>query len=348
MTITGSTSARDRATIEDVAVAAGVSVATVSRALRGLPNVAWSTRERVSRVADELRYRADPSASRLATGRSRSIAIAVPLLNGWYFSQVLAGAEAVCAEAGYVLVVMCVADRAGRRGLVDATTSIDRRVDGIVFVDIPLHGDDLGTIAQTGLRTVTIGQSTDLFPSVGIDDVAVGELATEHLLELGHRRIGVIGGQAEDQINFVVPQLRQRGVERALATAGVAPDASLQVGGSFSVAGGREAMTVLMQAPEPPTAVFAMSDEMAFGAILAARESACHVPDDVSIVGVDDHDVAVVLGLTTVRQRVSEVGARAARLVLDQLEGVEVPIGRYESPIELVVRETSRKPRRRP
>jgi DNA-binding LacI/PurR family transcriptional regulator len=348
MTITGSTSARDRATIEDVAVAAGVSVATVSRALRGLPNVAWSTRERVARVADELRYRADPSASRLATGRSRSIAIAVPLLNGWYFSQVLAGAEAVCAEAGYVLVVMCVADRAGRRALVDATTSIDRRVDGVVFVDIPLHGEDLGTIAATGLRTVTVGQSTDHFPSVGIDDVHVGEIATEHLLTLGHRRIGVIGGQAEDQINFVVPQLRQLGVDQALAAAGVAADPAFQVGGSFSVAGGREAMAALLSRPDPPTAVFAMSDEMAFGAILAAREAGCRVPDDVSIVGVDDHDLAVVVGLTTVRQPVTEVGARAARLVLDQLDGVDVPVGRYESPIELVVRETSGKPRRRP
>ncbi len=99
-------SRRDRSTIEDVALAAGVSVATVSRALRGLPNVADSTRLRVQEIAIELNYRADPAASRLATGRSKSVAIAVPLLNGWYFAHVVAGAEAILTESGYDTIVI--------------------------------------------------------------------------------------------------------------------------------------------------------------------------------------------------------------------------------------------------
>ena len=178
-------SPRGRATIEDVAAAAGVSVATVSRALRNLPNVASATRERVAAIAEQMSYRADPAASRLATGRSRSIAVAVPLLNGWYFSQVVAGAEAICATTGYDMIVVGVSTGAARRSIVDEAASIHRRVDGVIFVDIHLPIDDVDGLADKGLRVVTIGESTHRFPSVGIDDVAVGDLATSHLLSLG-------------------------------------------------------------------------------------------------------------------------------------------------------------------
>ena len=337
-------SGRERVTIEDVAVAAGVSVATVSRALRGLPNVAFSTRQHVAQVAESLSYRADPAASRLATGRSRSIAVAVPMLNGWYFSQVMAGAEAVCAEAGYDMVVLGVSDATERRALLDNTTSIHRRVDGLVLVDIRLAPGDLDTLDRHGLRVVTIGHSTDRFPSVGIDDVAVGDLATTHLVGLGHRRIGLIGGQPEDPHGFHVPNLRRQGYEQALARVGVDIDPRLVVGGNFSVEGGRDAMAALLDGADPPTAVFAMSDEMAFGALHALRRRGRSAPHHMSIVGVDDHDLAVVLGLTTVRQDVADRGSRAMRLVIDQLEGAAVGVARHLGAVELVVRETCAKP----
>ena len=335
---------RGRATIEDVAAAAGVSVATVSRALRGLPNVAYSTREHVRRIADDLSYRADPAASRLAAGRSSSIAVAVPMLNGWYFSQVVAGAEAVCTEAGYDLIVLGVTGDSVRRTLLDSTASIHRRVDGLVVVDIALSDPDVNALADRGLRIVTVGGSTGRFPSVGIDDVAVGDIATTHLLDLGHRRIALVAGQPEDALHFHVPNLRRAGYVRALRRCGVTPDPALEVGGDFSVIGGRDAMAELLDRDDPPTAVFAMSDEMAFGALLAAKERDIDVPGDVSVVGVDDHDLALVVGLTTVRQLVPDHGSRAARLIVDQLTGVDVPPTRHEGPIELVVRETTTKP----
>ena len=335
---------RGRATIEDVAAAAGVSVATVSRALRGLPNVAFSTREHVRRIADGLAYRADPAASRLAAGRSSAIAVAVPMLNGWYFSQVVAGAEAVCTEAGYDLIVLGVTGDAVRRTLLDSNASIHRRVDGLVVVDIALTDADVATLADSGLRVVTVGGSTDRFPSVGIDDVAVGDIATSHLVALGHRRIALVAGQPEDALHFHVPNLRRQGYVRALRRAGLVPEPRLEVGGDFSVIGGRDAMAALLELDDPPTAVFAMSDEMAFGALLAAKERGIDVPGDVSIVGVDDHDLALVVGLTTVRQVVPDHGSRAARLVVDQLRGVDLPIARHEGPIELVLRETTAKP----
>jgi LacI family transcriptional regulator, repressor for deo operon, udp, cdd, tsx, nupC, and nupG len=335
---------RRRATIEDVAAAAGVSVATVSRAIRGLPNVALSTRERVAKVADELSYRADPAAARLATGRAQSVGVVVPLLNCWYFSQVVSGAEAILAAEGYDMIVIGVTGDAERHALFDDNRSIHRRVDGLVFVDVPLSGDDTSFLADRQLAVVTVGNSTSRFPSIGIDDVAVGELAADHLLQLGHTRIGVIGGQCDDPLGFHVPDLRRTGYERALRRAGITVDPALEVVGNFSVLGGRDATDTLLAADEPPTAVFAMSDEMAFGAVLSAREHGLDVPGDVSIIGVDDHDVSVVIGLTTVRQPVADHGARAARLVIEQLTGRSVGPTRVERPVELVVRSTTAPP----
>lgn len=335
---------RGWATIEDVAAAAGVSVATVSRALRGLPNVASTTRERVAAIAEQLSYRADPAASRLATGRSRSIAVAVPLLNGWYFSQVVAGAEAICATMGYDMIVVGVATGAARRSIVDEAASLHRRVDGVIFVDIHLPPDDVDGLADRGLRVVTIGESTTRFPSVGIDDIEVGDLATSHLIALGHRRIGLIDDQPTDPHGYVVPSLRRAGHYRALARANIAAEPALQAPGSFSLLGGRAAMHSLLDLPEPPTAVFSMSDEMAFGALLALRDLGNSAPTHLSIVGVDDHDLSVVVGLTTIRQSVSDHGSRAARLLIDQLEGHDVPVTRHDGDIELIERETCSKP----
>jgi LacI family repressor for deo operon, udp, cdd, tsx, nupC, and nupG len=335
---------RGRSTIEDVAAAAGVSVATVSRALRGLPNVATGTRERVVAIAEQMSYRADPAASRLATGRSRSIAVAVPLLNGWYFSQVVAGAEAICATTGYDMIVVGVSTGAARRSIIDEAASIHRRVDGVIFVDIHLPPDDVEGMADRGLRVVTIGESTRRFPSAGIDDVEVGDLATSHLLALGHRRIGLIDDQPTDPHGYLVPSLRRAGYRRALERAGIEPDPTLQAPGSFSLLGGRAAAHALLERPDPPTAVFSMSDEMAFGALQALRDLGRSAPTDLSIVGVDDHELSVVVGLTTVRQQVSDHGSRAARLLVDQLEGIDVPVARHDGRIELIERETCSKP----
>lgn len=334
----------ERATIEDVAAAAGVSVATVSRALRGLPNVANSTRQRVQEIAEQLAYRPDPAASRLATGRSRAIAVAVPVLNGWYFSNVVAGIEAVCTEAGFDTVVLGVSSEADRERLAADADSIHRRVDGLILVDIAFGASPLRAMLGRGLKVVTVGQSSDVCPSVGIDDVEVGRIATRHLVELGHRRIGLVNGQPEDPLGFVVPVRRTTGYREVHETAGLPIDDALAVSGNFSIAGGYEAVSDLLQLDEPPTAVFAMSDEMAFGALQAARERGLDVPHDLSIVGVDDHDAAIVLNLTTVHQDVADHGARAARLVLSQITGDEPSATRIDDAIRLVIRGTTAPP----
>ncbi len=333
---------RSKITIEDVAAAAGVSVATVSRALRGLPNVAPATRQQVLAVAERLDYRPDRNASRLAAGSTRTVAVAVPMLNAWYFSQVLAGVEAVLKEEGYDLLVHGVSDEEARRRFVAGRSPIGQRVDGMVLVDLRVLPDEAEALAADGVVATTIGFRTPVFPSVTIDDTAIARLAVEYLLDLGHRRIGLIAGVADDVLRFMVPDRRRSGYLDALNSAGAEIDPALEVAGDFSVDGGRDAMAALMKSDNPPTAVFAMSDEMAFGALQTARELGLKVPNDVAIVGVDDHDLAEVLNLTTVKQRVVDHGAVAARMLINTLnDGSTAAPEHYDASFELVIRGTT-------
>jgi LacI family transcriptional regulator, repressor for deo operon, udp, cdd, tsx, nupC, and nupG len=335
-----------RVTIEDVAAAADVSVATVSRALRNLPNVADSTRRRVIEIATSMDYRADPAAARLAAGTSRTVTVVVPHLSSWYFSMVIAGAEAVCAEAGYECLVMGMPALDHRDRLFAPGAQLERRTDGVILVNIPVSTEQAASLRARRVRVATIGTRTPGCPSVSIDDEQTAALATGHLVGLGHRRIGLISGQNEDPMNFVVPQHRRRGYETVLRDGGLAIDESLMVSGNFGITGGQEAMAVLLRHPDPPTGVVAMSDEMAFGALLELSEQGRRAGVDVSVVGIDDHDVSRVLRLTTVRQRVGDQGAAAARALIDALQSPEADAENVDSPIELVVRATTGPPPR--
>lgn len=343
-------SGSERSTIEDVAHAAGVSVATVSRALRGLPNVASSTRARVEEVARVLNYRPDPNAARLATGqRRRTVAIVVPFVNSWYFANVVAGAEAVCADGGYDLLVLTTPRPSSRTEPVAGLLAAERRVDGMIFVEVALSAHDVRELERLGVGVVTVGQRTEHFPALSVDNVAIGRMAVAHLVALGHGVVGVLAGQAEDPAHFDVPGQRIEGARLALADAGLRLDEGLVAPGQFTIDGGYRAATTLLTRPDRPTALFALSDEMALGALLAARDLGLDIPGDLSLVGVDDHEVAEVIGLTTVRQHVVEHGAVAARTLLRQLTGARgttrraAPIDEPEP--ELVVRRSSQPPR---
>ena len=305
-----------RVTIEDVAVGAGVSVATVSRALRNLPNVADSTRRRVSAVAERLDYQPDPAAARLAAGRTGTVTIVVPSLSGWYFSTVVAGAEAVCTEAGLEFQVVGIASHLERDRMLDEARRLERRTDGLLLVDVSISPEQVASLVARDVALATIGTEVDGHPSVRIDDDLVGRLAAGHLASLGHRRLGLIGGMPEDPMSFDVPRARRRGYEDGLAERGLALDPDDVANGNFGVDGGQEAMAELLDRADPPTGVFAMSDEMAFGALMAVRERGLRVGVDVSLIGVDDHEFSRVVELTTVAQPVAEHGARAARLLL--------------------------------
>lgn len=335
---------RVRATIEDVAREAGVSVATVSRALRGRPNVAPATRAHILRVAATLDYEAHPQASRLASGRTMTVGLVAPLFGLWYASQVMAGAESVLAAEGYDLLIHAVDTPDNRRRFLANTGAFRGRVDGLLMVDFFARPDQVTSLRQSGAPTVTVGERIEGFASVTIDNRRGAATAVRHLIELGHRRIGLITGDPIPDDLSPVPDERAAGYQAALAAAGLAADPSLECSGGLAIEGGASSITQLLALPEPPTAVFCMSDEMAMGAIGRARELGARVPEDVSIVGFDDHDLARAFGLTTMRQAVVDMGRWATTMLLEAIEGaVADPIHR-EAEVHLVVRQSTAPP----
>lgn len=330
--------------IEDVARAAGVSTATVSRALRGLPNVSTATRQRVQDVAARLGYVASPSAASLASGRTRTIGLISPWINRWYFANVIEGAERTLREQGYdVLLYTFDVRRETARPRVDPDV-LRRRVDGVLVVGLPLDQDEVDALLTLGHPLVCIGWGDFGQVTVRLDDRATAYAATRHLLDLGHTRIGHISGPADDVAPWSPPVDREAGWRQAMTEAGLEPSRELEENGNFDLPGGRASMRALMLRVPDLTAVFAASDEMAMGAFLALRDMGLRVPEDVSVIGVDGHDMGELIGLTTMAQPAAEQGAAAARLVLDMIDG-RTPPHVVVYPTELVERGSTAPPR---
>lgn len=311
--------------IEDVAREAGVSTATVSRALRGLPNVTDTTRRRVRAAADRLGYVPSPSAASLVTGRTRSIGVLCPWVNHWFFANVIEGAETTLRSEGFdVLLHTFDSTRAQPRPPIDASP-LRRRVDGVLVLGVPLFEDEVDALRDLGHPVVYVGTGSRDTVTVRLDDVGTGRQATEHLLDLGHRRIGHLVGTPDGIARWNPGVQRREGWLAALAARGIAPEPGWAVAGRFDIASGRSALHELLDRHPDVTAVFAASDEMAMGAVIAARERGIEIGRDLSLIGVDGHDVCEVIGLTTMAQPALEQGQVAATMLLDMITGAPVP-----------------------
>ena len=332
-----------RTTISDIALAAGVSVATVSRALRDFPNVAPETRRRVVEVAAEFDYELHPQASRLASGRTSTVGVAAPLFGTWFPSRALGGINSVLAQADYDLLISMMSTPEDRRGFLRAARSFCRRVDGIVLIDTFASAEGAAADSLFTRPVVAVGERLAGAGSIAIDNRLAARRAVEHLIELGHERIGLVTGPIIAKLPTPVPVQRRLGYKDALRDAGLRIDASLAVEGDGLAGGGARALIKLIANPDPPTAVFCMTDEMAFGTLEAARSAGLAVPGDLSVIGFDDHDLAEALGLTTMRQSVGEMGVRAAEQVLALIDGRESPSD-VTWDVPLVVRATTAPP----
>ncbi|NEA63878.1 LacI family DNA-binding transcriptional regulator [Streptomyces sp. SID12488] len=331
--------------ITDVARVAGVSASTVSRALRGRTGVSDEVRAQIAAVAAQLGYTASRSASSLASGRTFTIGVVAPHIGRWFFGTVLDAAETVFSAAGYDVLLYNLGSPEARKRFF-TRLPVRKRVDAVLSLLIPdLEEEEALRSLGVPLAT-TVGGARDGFTVVGIDDHAGAGSAVRHLVNLGHRRIGMISGESEP-LHWTTPIARRQGYLDVLAEAGIAHDPALEADGGYTVGGGERAMTELLAVSRPPTAVFAQSDEMAMGALRALRRHRLRVPDDVSVIGFDDHELAEVIGLTTVAQPVPAQGAEAARLLLRQLDEPDAepaPAGQVRMPIRLVLRETTAPP----
>ena len=330
--------------IHDVARHCGVSTATVSRALRGLPNVSPLTRQLVQAAALDLGYLPSPSASGLSGGRHHAVAIVIPSTTRWFSTKVVEGVDSVLRGEGYdTFLVVLAAGPDGRERLFH-NALLRKRADAVVALGIDFSREERRELRALQLPAVVVGGPVHGVGSVGIDDRAVARAAVEHLIGLGHRRIGHLGGQNEYGMHQSVGQERGIAWRQALAGHGIAPDASWYALGAFLMPRAKAAATAMLSAPDRPTAVFAASDEMAFGVLAAAADLGLRVPEDLSVIGVDDHDWSESYGLTTMRQDPFEQGRIAARTVLDGIGGVTVSPRAVLVPFQLMRRRSTGPP----
>lgn len=321
-------------TIDDVARRSGVSVATVSRAVRGLPNVSPVTRQRVLAAAEELRYRPDPNAARLAAGKTGLVVMAVPSITAWYLGQAVSGVEAVLSTEGLDLSVVFISDAETRAMALHEPGLLAHGADGLILLDVAPDAEAV----ESPVPIVVVGMSTPRFDSVAIDNHAAGVLVGRHLAMLDHRNVALIGGSTEE-IGWAVGSERLAGFKKGFSTvAGAcAPPVSF---GNFSALGGYEAMVQLLESHRP-SAVFAVSDDMAMGAYRAVHDHGGSVPLDVSLVGFDDTELAFAIGLTTVAQDPVDLGAQGAHQLVRRLNGDLGPPANHRGEVRLVVREST-------
>jgi LacI family transcriptional regulator len=337
-----------RATLANVAESAGVSVATVSKVLNGRNDVAPATRA----LVQDLLHEHDYVARRVRPAQSPTIELCFHGQLNAYHSEVLQGVVEAGADAG-VAVVVRVRPR-GQRGSgarrpaawTRELATAGRRA--AIVVTSELGAADLTALSRARVPVVVIDPlhlPSARVTSVGSTNFAGGLAATQHLLDLGHRRIAYLGGPA----NAICNQARMQGYRGAMEAAGApAPDAYVRMG-RFSYEHGIVGGAALLDLPEPPTAVFAGSDETALGVIEAARIRALRVPEELSVVGFDDTPVARLAAppLTTVRQPLREMGAVAVRTALRLAAGERAYSHHVELATELVVRQSTAHPPRR-
>ena len=327
----------------DVAQVAGVSMATASRALNNHPHVAAATRARVLAAAERLSYVVSPEASRLAGGATGRVAVVVPHIARWFFASLVDGLESVLRAADLDVLLYHVGDAEDRRDFFQRLPA-RRKADAVVVVGMPVADTDRTRLELMGVDIVAAGGQISSYPYVCIDDLAAGRQAVDHLVFLKHRRIGMIATFDPAQPGWPLNPGRARAYYAAHAEAGLPVEEELVVTAPWGGVDGADAMARLLSLREPPTAVYVHSDEVALGALRTLRRSGLRVPDDISVVGIDDHPLAELMDLTTVAQPVREQGRMAGRMVLSLLAGDTVEHG-VTVPTRLVVRGSTAPPR---
>ena len=275
--------------IADVARLAGVSKATASRALSGRGYVAEETRLRVVEAAASLGFVASTNAASLVTGQTKNVGLVIPFVNRWFFGEVLEGIEGALMDAGYDLSLYRLRDDEEQRKRVFDYYLVRKRVDAVIAVGIALNAHEVELLHNLKKPIVGVGGEIDGISTLSIDDEECANLATRHLIGLGHRRIVHLGGSLDRQMDFTVHAKRLDGYHRAMREAGLqAVDSYFPT--EFSMEGGyAAALQVLADPAERPTAIFAGCDEIAFGAIIAARQLGLSVPSALSVIGLDGH-----------------------------------------------------------
>lgn len=329
---------KSRPTIRDVAKQAGVSRQTVSRVINGSERVSPSTRLRVEDTIEKMGYRPDALARSMAKGRSSTLACISPNLTDFTFASLIDGAEDFARRQGFFLLSASAPDEKTFGQLIDELVS-SRRVEGLLVInpfadDRHLHLPKDFPVVLAGARPRDIDIS-----SVALDDVNAAKRATQHLLSLGHRSIGCLTGPLSEDCS----QDRCQGFYDALHEADIKPVPEFILHGDWQPQSGYEAMKQFEELGRFPTAIFSQNDQMAAGLLRAARDMGLKVPDQLSVIGIDDIPMAGYLSppLTTLHQDFQEIGRQAAGLLLEVVNDVDTKSKQLRLPAKLIIRRST-------
>ncbi|MBK4996396.1 substrate-binding domain-containing protein [Pseudomonas sp. S37] len=330
-----------RPRLHDVAALAGVSPATVSRALSNPQLVRADTREKIQHAIERLGYLPDGSARALASGRARTIGAIMPTLDNAIFARAVQGLQTTLANQGYQLLLATHEyNPSAELELVRAL--LGQAIDGLVLVGADHSPQVWEMVRSHDVRLLVTWASHPGQPSLGFDNYRIGQLAAEHLLRLGHRRMGVISGFFRHNDRA---RARLAGFRETLASAGCTlPDGNI-VEQPFGFEGGRAGLNQLLRLSERPTAVFCGNDVLSVGCLFEAQALGLNVPADLSIVGCDNLPLTaqVTPGVTTVLLPTYELGQRAADTLLQWIRSGQPPQSEC-LPVELIVRGTTAPP----
>ncbi|PWI57100.1 LacI family DNA-binding transcriptional regulator [Sulfoacidibacillus thermotolerans] len=329
-------------TIKDVAALAKVSPSTVSRVLANSPRISDETKQRVRQALEQLDYQPNVFARGLVTNTASSIGILIPpqmteFFANPFFAEMMSGVSEVARSEGFDTVLSTSA--------VDEEDAVDRmirgrRVDGLILLGSRIRDAVLPKVAQHQFPSVLLGRPAEDIPIsyVNNDNVQAAYEATKHLLDLGHEKIGFLGGS----FDLVVTRDRLEGYRHALLEVGIEPNTRMEISTYFLEQGGYQGMMHLLALPTRPTAVLASDDVLAFGAMRAAGELGYHLPDDLAIVGFNDIRLAELANppLTSVRVHMHELGVGATRLLVEQIRASKMLKRSKIVDFELVIRES--------
>ncbi|WP_343033871.1 DNA-binding transcriptional regulator CytR [Vibrio agarilyticus] len=334
---------KSMATMKDVAQLAGVSTATVSRALMNPEKVSASTRKRVEDAVLEAGYSPNSLARNLRRNESKTIVTMVPDICDPYFSEIIRGIEDAAMENGYLVLLGDGAQQSQRENSF-INLVFTKQADGLLLLgtDIPF---DISKSEQKNLPPMVMACefAPELeLPTVHIDNLTSAFEAVNYLTQLGHKRIGQISGPSHAPLC----QFRQQGYQQALRRAGITMTPSYAIEADFSFDGGANAVRTLLTQPEPPTAIFCHNDAMAIGAIQEAKKLGFRVPGDLSVIGFDNIQFAQYCDppLTTIAQPRYEIGRQAMLMMLELLKGHDIHSGSRLLDTKLMVRGSTAPP----
>ncbi len=335
-------------TIYDVAKKAGVGIGTVSRVINNSPQISPGTREKVLKVIKKLKYQPSAMAQGLARKRTNIIACIVPFFTGYFYFELLNGVQQSLSNYGYDLIFYSI-DKLEKKEEILKRTILERKVDGVLLISMPMPDKLVSKFRESNLPIVLVDSYHDALDSIVVENKEGAFIATEYLINLGHKRIGMINGclssvPAINRLEGFKAALKKYNIAYCNAfviNVGLNGDPEILHNDGFNKKAGYKAMNQLLASNgEQPTAIFISSDIQATGAIKAIQEHDLKIPDDITIIGFDDIELSEYLGLTTIHQPMYDMGTLAVNRLMDKIAGKDSNSYKTVFPTKLVIRET--------